>query len=186
MSSLTLYLKKGFKIIGQKLKSFKNTERFVPTKRKFLGKDLYIHDIASFDLCRDELFESEMYKFNANRPNPHIIDCGANLGLSIIYFKQLYPEASIIAFEADDHIFNFLKKNMKSFGYTDVELVNKAVWDHEGVLSFLVEGGAGGRLEPEKANSNYKNVPCTSLKKYLSEQKVDFLKIDIEGAEYEE
>jgi FkbM family methyltransferase len=160
-------------------------ERFVPIEKIFLDKKLYIHDIASFDLCNAELFQSEMYKFIANRSNPHIIDCGANLGMSIIYFKQLYPEASIIAFEADEYIFSFLKKNVESYEYKDVELINKAVWNCDDTLSFIVEGGAGGRIEKETSIGKYKKVACTSLKKYLMDKKVDFLKIDIEGAEYE-
>jgi FkbM family methyltransferase len=160
-------------------------DRFVPTEKIFFGKKLYIHDIASFNLCNAELFQSEMYKFKANSSNPHIIDCGANLGMSIIYFKQLYPNATIIAFEADDYIFNFLEKNIESFGYKDVELINKAVWNCDDTLSFIVEGGAGGRLEKETTIGEYKKVTCTSLKKYLIGKKVDFLKIDIEGAEYE-
>jgi FkbM family methyltransferase len=182
-------IKKYFKpfyyfLIGKK--SDTNTiERFAPTEKEFLGKKLYIHDIASFNLCNSELFQSEMYKFKASRPNPCIIDCGANLGMSVIYFKQLYPQASIIAFEADDHIFSFLKKNIESFGFEDVELINKAVWNCDNTLSFIVEGGAGGRIEEERAIGIYKKVVCTSLKKYLTTRKVDFLKIDIEGAEYE-
>lgn len=160
-------------------------ERFVPIEKEFFGKKLYIHDIASFNLCNAELFQSEMYKFKSSSSNPYIIDCGANLGMSVIYFKQLYPNATIIAFEADDYIFNFLEKNIESFGYTDVEIINKAVWNCDDTLSFIVEGGAGGRLEKETIIGKYKKVSCTSLKKYLIGKKVDFLKIDIEGAEYE-
>lgn len=160
-------------------------ERFMPLEKIFLDKKLYIHDIASFNLCNAELFQSEMYKFKASSSNPCIIDCGANLGMSVIYFKQLYPNATIIAFEADDYIFNFLEKNMESFGFINVELINKAVWNCDDTLSFIVEGGAGGRLEKETTIGKYKKVACTSLKKYLIGKKVDFLKIDIEGAEYE-
>ncbi len=159
--------------------------RFVPTEKVFLNKKMAIHDIASFDLCYDELFVQEMYNFVAQRPNPYIIDCGANLGMSIIYFKQLYPDARIIAFEADEHIFSFLKKNVESFEFKDVELVNKAVWNKDDILSFIVEGGAGGRLEDKSESGTYKEVPCVSVRKYLMNEKVDFFKIDIEGAEYE-
>lgn len=179
------YCKYVYYFIFGKKHQTNTIERFVPTEKEFLGKKLYIHDIASFKLCNYELFQSEMYKFKANRPNPCIIDCGANLGMSIIYFKQLYPEASIIAFEADDYIFNFLQKNVNSFGYKDVELINKAVWNCDDTLSFIAEGGAGGRIEEETTSGKYKKVVCTSLKKYLTGRKVDFLKIDIEGAEYE-
>jgi FkbM family methyltransferase len=184
-NTIKKYFKQPYYFLIGKTQETNTIERFVPTEKEFLGKKLYIHDIASFNLCSAELFQQEMYKFKASRPNPCIIDCGANLGMSIIYFKQLYPEASIIAFEADEYIFNFLEKNIKSFEYKDVELINKAVWNCDDTLSFLVEGGAGGRLEKQKTSGTYKKVPCTSLKKYLINQKVDFLKIDIEGAEYE-
>lgn len=186
---MKIKVKRYYKYICSLLIRKKNivnkTERFVPTEKIFLGKKLYIHDIGSYDLCNEELFQLEMYKFTANRPNPCIVDCGANLGMSVIYFKQLYPEASIIAFEADDYIFSFLEKNVKSYGYKDVELINKAVWNCDDTLSFIAEGGAGGRIEKETSIGKYKKVVCTSLKKYLTGRKVDFLKIDIEGAEYE-
>jgi FkbM family methyltransferase len=42
--------------------------------------------------------------------SPYIIDAGANIGLSIIYFKKKYPNSKIVAFEPDKLIFNILKK----------------------------------------------------------------------------
>lgn len=179
---------KLLRALKRKLKSTPpRVERFVPTEKVFLSKRMFIHDIASFELCYDELFVQEMYNFVAKRPDPYIIDCGANLGMSIVYFKELYPKAKIIAFEADEHVFSFLEKNVQSFGYKNVELVNKAVWNKDDVLSFIVEGGAGGRLEEQSQNGNYiyKDVSCVSVRKYLMDEKVDFFKIDIEGAEYE-
>ena len=160
------------------------TKRFTPTEKIFLGNRLYIHDIASYHLGCAELFESQTYKFRAHGNSPLIIDCGANIGMSIIYFKELYPNASITAFEADGYIFGFLEKNMASFQYKNVELVNKAVWDCEETLSFLDEGGAGGRIEPEKKTGKYKRVETIRLREFLVGRKVDFLKVDIEGAEY--
>lgn len=160
-------------------------ERFVPTESVFLNNKIYIHDIASFKLGCDEIFTQEMYKFRSKRNNPFIIDCGANLGMSVIYFKELYPDASIIAFEPDSHIFDFLRKNVKSFGYKNVELINAALWDSDGTISFLAEGGAGGRIETKLNVGNFKEVKTVRLRDYILKQKVDFLKIDIEGAEYQ-
>jgi FkbM family methyltransferase len=157
--------------------------RFVASEKIFQNKKIYIHDIASFELCEDELFKQDMYKFETDKENPLIIDCGANLGMSVIYFKNLYPHSKIIAFEADEYIFEFLNKNIESFEY--VELINKAVWNKNDVLSFIVEGGAGGRLENKTQNGIYKDVTCIRLRDYLVNNKVDFLKLDIEGAEYE-
>ncbi|TRO63929.1 FkbM family methyltransferase [Christiangramia sabulilitoris] len=159
-------------------------KRFEPLKMDFRGNTLYVHDIASFKLGQKELFEKEPYLFESEKPNPLIIDCGANLGMSVIYFKELYPEAEIIAFEADPYIFSFLEKNISSFRFTKVEIINKALWDREETLFFYDEGGAGGRIEERKDGKKYKKLETISLAPYLEDKEVDFLKIDIEGAEF--
>ncbi len=159
-------------------------ERFAPYECIFLDHTLYVHDYASFNLGISELFHENIYKFKADRDKPYIIDCGANLGMSVIYFKSLYPNAEIIAFEADPHIFSFLQRNVQSFNFSDVTVINKAVWcSPDNTLSFLSEGGAGGRLEEKSEKHKFVDVRTIRLKDYLKRE-VDFLKIDIEGAEY--
>lgn len=157
-------------------------KRFTPFEITFLDKKLYVHDRASFLLGYKELFVGDIYRFKAATDTPYIIDCGANLGMSIIYFKQLYPKAIITAFEADSTIFSYLKRNVASFAFTQVELFNKAVWDtdHE-KLSFFSEGGAGGRVEVNTTVSS--TFTETFRLKNLLNRPVDFLKLDIEGAE---
>ena len=130
-----------------------------------------------------ELFVEETYKFNSSNKVPKIIDCGANTGLSVIYFKKLYPQSRIIAFEPDTEIFDILKENLHTFGYDDVELVNKAVWNENGSIKFLASGGVGGRISDDE-NAQTIEMPTARLSDLLDE-KIDFLKIDIEGAEYD-
>lgn len=186
MITSKLYLKKGIRFLIKKVRERKTKfKRFVPSQKQFLGNTIHIHDMASYHLGLDELFVSETYRFATNNPKPYIIDCGANLGMSIIYFKKLYPDAIITAFEADEYIFSFLEKNIQSFKLKNVDLINKALWNEECEKDFWVEGGAGGRLESEKRGGKYNAVTCTSLKPILQSRKVDFLKMDIEGAEYE-
>jgi FkbM family methyltransferase len=186
MNTSKLFFKKGIHFLIKKVRGSKRKfKRFVPSEKQFLGNTLYIHDMASYQLGLEELFVGEIYNFTTNNPRPYIIDCGANLGMSIIYFKKLYPQATIIAFEADDYIFSFLEKNMQSYKLKNVDVINKAVWKEECVKDFWVEGGAGGRLESKKNGGKYNAVTCTRLKPYLQIRKVDFLKMDIEGAEYE-
>ena len=45
----------------------------------------------------NEIFLHHEYHFTAANETPHIIDCGSNIGMSVIYFKMLYPEAEIVA-----------------------------------------------------------------------------------------
>ena len=165
------------------MKLFKR-KRFKPYTSTFRGHTLHVHDHASFRLGNNEMFKDEVYKFISAKKNPFIIDCGSNIGMSILYFKSLYPGARIVGFEADPYIFSFLEKNMKSYNASDVTVINKAVWDAEDeTLSFLAEGGAGGRLQEKSDQFKFIDVKTARLKNYMTGE-VDFLKLDIEGAEY--
>jgi len=151
---------------------------------KFLEFSFDVPDLPSFIWQFKEIFVDEIYKFKSNFDSPIIYDCGANIGMSVIYFKSLYPKARIKAFEADPIISQILKSNLQKNNIYDVELVEKAVWvDDEGIF-FGVEGADGGSIF--KPNSPLKKIASIRLKDFLEkESSIDFLKIDIEGAEYE-
>jgi len=129
----------------------------------------------------DEIFIQELYKIELE-PNCYIIDCGANIGLSVIYLKQLLPTATILAFEPDDQNFSLLSRNVSSFRFDNVELKNEAVWIENTTIGFTNEGSMSSKLDQNDTAS--KKIKASRLKDFLT-KKVDFLKIDIEGAEYQ-
>jgi FkbM family methyltransferase len=160
-----------------------NLPRFTGTDINFLNKKIRIVDIASFNFIKKEIFDQQIYKFQATATEePYIIDCGANIGLSIIYFKQLYPNAEIVGFEPDDKVFRALEQNIKSFNFSNVQLIQKACWNEETTLKFYSEGADGGRVAKDFDTDQIIDVQTIRLIKFLN-RKVDFLKIDIEGAE---
>ena len=55
----------------------------------------------------EDIFINRVYEFEASRPDPRIIDCGSNIGMSVLYFKHVYPEARIVGFEPDPTIMTF-------------------------------------------------------------------------------
>lgn len=130
-----------------------------------------------------ELFEEEIYRFKANNPSPYIIDCGANIGLSVLYFKQLYPQASIVAFEPDASNFALLESNCKTNGINDVQLEQAAVWIENTTLQFISSGSQGSHITAGQTGGNIIEVRAVKLSDLLRSRKVDFLKIDIEGVE---
>ena len=170
----------------KELERLKNAPRYTPISTSVLEKPLNLVDGKSFYYSYREICEDEIYKFISHKPNPFIIDCGSNIGLSILYLKQLYPESKIIGFEADPTVYKTLEANLKSFGYDDIEIYNKALWKEETTLEFAVEGADGGRVaqNEDKSFKSRVKVPAVCLSNYLS-QPVDFLKLDIEGAETE-
>jgi FkbM family methyltransferase len=161
----------------------KQVPRYTKTSAVIDGYKLIIPDSASFLFMYDEIFREEIYKFKTKNQTPYIIDGGANIGLASIYFKKLYPNAEIVAFEPDTDIFTILKSNIKTFNFKGVKLINKGLWNTENYLSFKSEGADAGLLgEFDNTISEDNQVEVTSLRPYLSKT-VDFLKLDIEGAE---
>ncbi len=161
-----------------------NYPRFTEGKVNLFGKPFYFTDALGFLHSLDEIFVDEIYKFTSDKENPYIIDCGANMGLSILYFKKLYPKSKIICFEPDEKTFKILKKNTLEFS-DSVELFKEAVWTEDSDLTFYSEGSLAGSTIVDFSNKNEKiTVKAIDFKKYLN-KKIDFLKIDIEGAENE-
>ena len=151
---------------------------------QILGKDIVFVDSASLVFMYKEIFEKEIYNFLTNSQDPYIIDCGANIGLSVIYFKNLYPSAKILVFEPDIQVFDCLSRNIKNFSLKDINLINTAVWNKEDILKFFAEGADGGRVAIDTDKEKIIEVKALRLRDYLN-RNVDFLKIDIEGAECE-
>lgn len=131
-----------------------------------------------------EIYWHQIYRFSPSREAPLIIDCGANVGLAVIFFKLAYPKSRVLAFEADPTIFEKLQRNVETFGLQDVTLRNEAVWSSAGTMNFVPDGGVGGRLADAQNDRASIAVPAVTLRPFLFES-IDLLKIDIEGAEME-
>jgi len=129
-----------------------------------------------------EIFVENIYKQQLPS-SPFIIDCGANIGLSVIYMKRLYPDATIIAFEPDEKNFDLLKKNIRAFAFENVEARQEAVWVDNTVLQFSGDGAMTSRID-SGFSKNSVPVRAIRLRDFLN-RPVDFLKLDIEGAEYQ-
>ena len=102
--------------------------------------------------------------------------------MATIYFKLLYPQSTVIAFEPDAAVFQALKYNVNSFDLTNVELVNKGLWDDDTALDFFSEGADGGRVATTSDTKQITTIETVRLVPFL-DRRVDFLKIDVEGAE---
>lgn len=162
----------------------KRVPRYTKTSAVIDGFKLVIPDSASFLFMYDEIFRTEIYKFKTNNQRPYIIDGGANIGLASIYFKKLYPNAEIVAFEPDPDIYDILETNITNHAFENIKLIKKGLWNEETILKFQVEGADSGIIDAfnKNDNTNIQNVSVTSLKPFL-QKPVDFLKLDIEGSE---
>lgn len=174
---------KGFLSKGE-FKRIKNLDRFTKGSTIFLGRKIEFSDNYGFLCSIREIFIEKQSYFKSFKKQPIIIDCGANIGLTIIYFKTIYPEAKIIAFEPDDNVFEILERNISIFEYKDVTLYKVAVWNENKNLVFYSQGSLSGSLESSLSKGkNAIQVKGLRLKEYLTDDEIDFINMDIEGAE---
>lgn len=160
-----------------------------------LGKPVKITDFQvnylNFNLLKylfGEIFIKNEYLFRTNAIKPQIIDCGSNIGMSVLFFALVYPECSIIAFEPDECTFLVLQENVSQNNLENVSLHMKALSNHEGTVDFYFDHENPGRLTmstiKERMPKEKKEVLSTRLSNYI-EGEVDFLKLDVEGSETE-
>jgi FkbM family methyltransferase len=146
------------------------------------GKKVFYLNPQEFLHGLQEIFIQEVY-LQKLPTNAYVIDCGSNIGLSIIYLKQICPSAKVVGFEPDEKNYELLLQNLNSFQLTDVTLHKAAVWIENKPIQFTLTGTMGSSIS-STATAETITVQGIRLKDLLV-KKVDFLKIDIEGAEYE-
>ena len=88
----------------------KRSTRF-PTTVSVVGCEFAHRGERAFRFLFNELFADACYSFRAQTDSPLIFDCGSNIGLSILFFKKLYPKARVIGFEPDPLTFQTLREN---------------------------------------------------------------------------
>ncbi|WP_027389814.1 FkbM family methyltransferase [Chrysiogenes arsenatis] len=124
------------------------------------------------------------------RPNV-IFDIGANIGLSSIYFANCFPNSRIYAFEPSRQNYELLVNNTKN--YPNISAHCLGFGSADGETTFYLSddatnfgGGSIHSLGIDIAKQETVKIakPSTFLKE-IENQKIDIIKIDTEGAEYD-
>jgi FkbM family methyltransferase len=151
-----------------------------------LGMPVVFHDHYWLLEMYEDIFLRRQYEFASSHPAPLIVDAGSNIGLAILFFKRLYPQARVLAFEPDPATFALLVQNVAENGFDDVMLRNEALYDGREELELFGDPATPGSPQMTTARDRLTggatHVAATRLSEHLT-QPVDFLKIDIEGAE---
>lgn len=132
-----------------------------------------------------EIFVDECYDMPNKLGTSLLIDCGANVGMCSLYWARKFPDSKIIAIEADPKVAKILQTNLDLNNVKNVSILNKAAWLYDGEIEFVqgpIDGGAIGT----GSSNNSSKIACFNLSTWLGQfQEIDYLKIDIEGAEVE-
>ncbi len=140
-------------------------------------------DIPTFYQC----IYNEEYNLELNFNPKVIIDLGANIGLTTVFFKKKFPNAKIISVEPESSNFSLLKKNTKNLD--DIVLIQGGIWKRSTNL-LIEDNGYGhyGYTVKEINEPSEDSIPAYGIKDIVDKEKIDsidILKIDIEGSEKE-
>jgi FkbM family methyltransferase len=116
-----------------------------------------------------------------------IVDAGANIGMASIYYAHRYPEARIVAVEAEQSNFDVLRRNVAP--YPNILPIHAALWNRDGFVGVSEPdpstGGFGkwGFVTHEGSGVQARAVTMRTLMTETNIQQIDLLKVDIEGSE---
>lgn len=147
------------------------------------------------NIVLEEIYTLKNYETHLSVRSPVIVDIGANIGLSMIYFYGQYPHAAIIGYEANPELVGYLRENISHNTKGNITYHNDAVVEkrHAPFLYCPPYGTVCGALRPEGFShtehlEDYKKVKIhlRKLSSVLASFSViNILKIDVEETEYE-
>jgi FkbM family methyltransferase len=148
----------------------------------FLNYGMQIVTGFDFYIQYKDIFVHRIYHFESLRRAPLIIDGGSNIGMSILYFKHVYPRARVIGFEPSPDLFSILRQNIKRNRLSGITLINAGLGVQEGTVGFdPADHNVGGHFAEPSADAQM-TVKVKALSEFLRKP-VDFLKLNIEGQE---
>ena len=133
-----------------------------------------------------QVFIWEEYHYPVKGEVRVIIDAGANIGCSVLYFAQQYPEAFIVAIEPEQENFEILTANTKD--NSRIKSLALGIWSKKCELIIEDKRAESWNFTLREANTGEKGIPSLSIMDILNQfnlEQVDILKLDIEGAERE-
>jgi FkbM family methyltransferase len=141
-------------------------------------------DVCSYRdvlICQDKTYDPRVPGFSPQT----IVDVGAHIGMASLLFAQRYPAARIIAVEPEKANFAALVRNVSA--YKKVVPLQAALWKEDGEVRLGTSRAhpKGAFAIAEDGSQRVRAITMDTLMKETGLSTIDFLKVDIEGAEKE-
>jgi len=155
---------------------------------------VYLGERVSEAIRSDGFYEPETVKLLAKllQPGMTFLDIGAHVGqYTLIASKIVGPTGQVCSFEAEPNNFACLQRNIATNNLANVKTFNVAIADTEGELTLHLGDpsnlGTNSLAPPHNASGNEITVKSITLDIWKESNRIDcidFIKVDIEGAEY--
>lgn len=155
---------------------------------KVKGKKCLVPDITSLNVIQPQYEEFEQDWFHP-RKGDIVVDIGAHIGkYTLEAATAVGQEGKVIAVEPLLTNFNILKKNIRVNKLSNVEVFNLAAWHSNRRLTFYIgnSSATGGAMKDFGLGTlEVEGRKMDTLLNRLDIKRVDWIKIDVEGAEYD-
>ncbi|RYD77386.1 MAG: FkbM family methyltransferase [Sphingobacteriales bacterium] len=139
------------------------------------------YDYATFE----EVLLRREYDIELSFEPKNIIDAGANIGLTALFFANKYPGAVIVSLEPDDDNFKLLSQNISA--YKNIVPLKGGLWSKDAFLEIVDEGVGNNAFRVEEVGADHHRAISAyglpTIMKLQAWEHIDLLKIDIEGSE---
>ncbi|WP_075087181.1 FkbM family methyltransferase [Verrucomicrobium spinosum] len=131
----------------------------------------------------DEVFISREYAAPTAAAPEYIIDAGANIGLTAIFYAITFPEATIIAIEPADENWDLLQRNASA--YPKIKPALAALWPTKTRVNIANPSDASVSFFCSETTGagTVQTVTVPELMEQHEMPHIDILKVDVEGAE---
>ena len=175
------------------ISTFKKIDDYFELKLKNEFK-IFIRDHRHSDyLVFDQILVKEEYKIISSifkhhglKENLNIIDAGANIGFTTLYLSEYVKKSNFICIEPFNSNVKFLEMNMQSLRNNNFKVFKNALANNSS-LKFSYNNFRDGLdwalTTQENENGEIQGITIFDLLKQNNFTEIDFLKIDIEGAE---
>ena len=154
---------------------------------KYLNRKIWIRPATSDLEVVREVFHEREYEVACWDIKPKVIvDAGANIGLTSLYFAARCDYARIIAIEPEASNVELLRRNTN--GVENITVKAGALWPRKTSLSLVDDHAAKWAFSVQEGSAAQSSVSAFTVPEILAEigsDYIDLLKLDIEGAEKE-
>ena len=184
-----------YKKYHEKVKLIENRERTIKTNfRNFILTYFDINTIKVFGTVSGivSIFKQEQYSNYENKvfveENDIVLDCGGCWGETALYFAEKAKNGRVLSFEFIKSNIDIFEKNISLNNIDNIEIITNPLWSKDNLEFFYNDNGPASQVSIEKTENLDESIKSTTIDKIVSLKKlnsVDFIKMDIEGAELE-